>query len=149
MNARRTSALILVILGSMFAGTSCDTAVVPQISILSGTWLLTADELDTFLDKTLEINDDGHLIKITTRVDNFGTEQRIVQTNVDRATSVDGDNLRIEIPGDIVLGFTGNLVFEGTLDADHNRADGRLQTESDVFGTIVITDKGAGTIVRQ
>lgn len=121
----------------------------PPEAILSGAWLLTGEDITTFIDKTLEFDDQGHLTQVTTRVNNFGTEQRVVQPDLDVATDVGGSDVRLVIPGNFILGFTGDLVFEGTLDFTRTTATGRLQTEDNILGTIVITDQGPATIVKQ
>ena len=133
----------------LFAIPGCDSGVNVQISVLEGSWVLTGEDIDTFIDKTLQFNSDGHLTQVTTRVNNFGTEQRVVQPDVDRETAINGNNVRIEIPGDFVLGFTDDLVFEGTFNVDHTQAEGHLQSEANILGTIVITDQGPATIVKQ
>jgi hypothetical protein len=150
MNTKKISIVALLCCGILPACGTCNVAVIgPPEALLSGTWLLTGEDITTFIDKTLVFDEAGHLTQITTRVDNFGTEQKVVQPNLDVETTVSGDFVRIVIPGNIVLGFTGDLVFEANFAFGNLQADGHLQTETDLFGTIVITDQGPATLVKQ
>src|SRR5262245_18230892 len=99
MTSPRTATRFTLLTLTLVAITSCDTGFSVQVSVLEGRRVLTGDDIDTFIDKTLQFNSEGHLTQITTRVNNFGTEQRVVQPDVDRETTINGNNVRIEIPG--------------------------------------------------
>lgn len=114
----------------------------PPEAVLAGTWLLTGGQISTFLDKTLVFNSSGRLTQITTRSTNiFGSEQRVVERDLNLATVVTGNSVRVVL--------TGDLVFEGTFNEGLTEAAGKLQTETTWFNTTIITDQGPGKIVKQ
>lgn len=122
---------------------ACEVNVTPPPeAVLAGTWLLTGGQISTFLDKTLVFNSSGRLTQITTRSTNiFGSEQRVVERDLNLATVVTGNSVRVVL--------TGDLVFEGTFNEGLTEAVGKLQTETTWFNTTIITDQGPGKIVKQ
>lgn len=124
-------------------GGNCDVNVTPPPeAVLAGTWLLTGEQISTFLDKALVFNSSGRLTQITTRSTNiFGSEQRVVERDLNLNPVVNGSNVRIVL--------TGDLVFEGTFNDGLTEAVGKLQTETTWFNTTIITDQGPGKIVKQ
>lgn len=136
-------ALIACLAFAVLFGGACEVNVTPPAeAVLAGTWLLTGEQISTFIDKTLVFNGSGRLTQITTRSTNiFGSEQRVVERDLNLNPVVNGSNVRIVL--------TGDLVFEGTFNEGLTEAVGKLQTETTWFNTTIITDQGPGKIVKQ
>jgi hypothetical protein len=133
----------MLLLAAGLAGGGCEVNVTPPPeAVLAGTWVLTGEQISTFIDKALVFNSSGRLTQVTTRSTNiFGAEQRVVERDLNLPTTVSGNSVRVVL--------TADLVFEGTFNAAMNEANGQLQTETSFFNTTVITDQGPGKIVRQ
>lgn len=140
---RGATGLIVCMAVTALVGGACEVNVTPPPeAVLAGTWLLTGEQISTFLDKTLVFNNSGRLTQVTTRSTNiFGSEQRVVERDLNLATVVTGSTVRVVL--------TGDLVFEGTFNDGLTEAVGKLQTETTWFNTTIITDQGPGKIVKQ
>jgi len=142
--SRRVTTVMMVCMAvTALVGGACEVNVTPPLeAVLAGTWLLTGEQISTFLDKALVFNASGRLTQVTTRSTNiFGSEQRVVERDLNLATVVTGNTVRVVL--------TGDLVFEGTFNDNLTEAVGKLQTETMWFNTTIITDQGPGKIVKQ
>jgi hypothetical protein len=122
------------------AGCGISAVAAPE-AVLSGTWILTAEQISSFIDKELTFNAAGRLTQVSTRsTDLLGREVRVIERGLDLEADLNASALRVLL--------TGNLVFEGTLDAAATQADGRLFTEITLFNITTLTDMGPGRMVR-
>jgi len=122
---------ITALLGSTLMLTGCpepEPTPPPDEAVLAGDWTGTASDGRVF---TLTFDDVGVLVEIETTGDGGAT----ITVNVPDATStVNGDNVRVEVPVD-----NATAVYTGTLSDNQNRIDGDLSREVSVTDNVTVT----------
>ena len=122
-------------------GGGCQTAplVPPPEAVLEGTWDLTPDHELVLTRNVFVFNELGRI----TEMRSVFLAITITERDIHRSTSVVGNN--------VTIATTGDLIFEGTFNADFTVATGSLSTKFTIpfTSTEISIDKGTATITKQ
>ncbi len=136
--ADRPARAFLIALACVTWISGCDTVPLPP-SILAGTWDLLGEGQDDDNKTILVIDSAGDLDEVRTVLGNITTTNE----NPVGEVSLTGQ--------DVTITYNTGLStrrFEGTFNLDFTEAMGELFLDTELFGTTVTLEEGAGTLIR-